>query len=290
MCGQACRGRSITADPEATTRRTLARRRLPTAIGVVALPGILLQRLRIPPIWAGLAVGAVGVASLPSVIALAEFRLAEGTPWPFDSTNRPIRAGPYRYLRSPMQLSGVLLLVIMAVLTRQAVVAAAALITLSYNRLFSTYEYTSLEERFGQSWTMLADPQRRWTPSWRPSPNGEQARVWIDLSCDQCRPVADLLLAFHPVGLTISDAAAHPDTLVRIRYERDDGVCFDGVRAAGASLEHLHFGWAMLGWLLRTPVVWRFWQLIGDASGLGPRPSRSDSPPDRLPLGKQVDR
>jgi len=45
----------------------------------------------------------------------------------------------------------------------------------------------------------------------------------------------------------------------------------DGVRAMGRVLEHLNFGWALAGAMLRLPGVWHCVQLLMDASGLGPR-------------------
>jgi hypothetical protein len=70
---------------------------------------------------------------------------------------------------------------------------------------------------------------------------------------------------------------AHAETLPwgsirRMRYEPGDGGdAVDGVRAMARVLEHINFGWAVAGAVLRMPGVWQTVQLLMDASGLGPR-------------------
>ncbi|MGI9605664.1 MAG: methyltransferase family protein [Acidimicrobiales bacterium] len=249
------------------------------AIPALAIGGLdRPMTLEVPPPFFGVAFGALILATLPGLISLHEFHLAGGTPWPWDSTTHAVRSGPYRYVRSPMQLSGVLVLVIAATLYREPVVLAAAVSAVGYSRLFSALEQDELIDRFGDDWALLANGQRRWLPTWRPSAHAEPATIWIGFSCEVCDPIARFLAARRPVGLDIRDAASHPDVLFRARYERADGVELDGVRAVGAALEHLHLAWAFAGWLLRLPVAWRWWQLIGDAVGFGPRPSRPIAP------------
>jgi hypothetical protein len=57
-----------------------------------------------------------------------------------------------------------------------------------------------------------------------------------------------------------------------MRYVPGDATAnVDGVRAIGRALEHLNLGWAVAGITLRLPLLWRFVQVMMDASGLGPR-------------------
>ena len=77
------------------------------------------------------------------------------------------------------------------------------------------------------------------------------------------------------LGLSIVAAETHPlAPLRRITYEPVDGASsVDGVDAVARALEHLHLGWAMLGFLFRMPIVYRspsFWQTRPEA-----RPGRS---------------
>ncbi|MDH3299593.1 MAG: hypothetical protein OES24_03715 [Acidimicrobiia bacterium] len=231
-----------------------------------------------PPTTWGAVTVALGLVALPGLTAVDEFRLAGGTPWPWDGTARLVGSGPYRYVRSPMQLSGIGVLVIMAIIHRLPIVLIAAVVSSLYGRLFCRLEEAELARRFGTEWLSRQAEIRRRLPSWRPSRTGETAVVWIDLGCQICRPVADFLLERDPTELTVRDAAEHPKPLSRARYERADGSVFDGVAAIGMTLEHLHLGWAMVGWLLRLPVLRSFWQLIGDAVGFGQRPVTGSTP------------
>ena len=232
------------------------------------------------PLWTlGLVVGSLGLASLPGVAALVEFGLHGGTPWPWDYTERPIRSGPYRYVRSPMQASGFVLLAILAVLHMAAAVMLAAAFALGWGWYFSTTERDDLAHRWGRAWLDVADGQSRWLPSIRPQPEAESATLWIDLSCDPCSGVAAFLLERRPVGLELRAAVDHPDKLMRLRYERADGVSLSGIAAFGAALEHLHLGYAIAGWFLRMPLVAPALQFVGDACGFGERPAGSVSEP-----------
>lgn len=230
-----------------------------------------------PPPWTwGVVVGSLGAVALPGLTAVNELRLAGGSPWPWDTTVRVVRSGPYRYLRSPMQLSGAAVLVVVAAVYRQPSILVAAAVALAYARLFCRLEEKDLARRFGTDWTVTSARLRQWTPLWYPIDEGEQAVVWIDFGCDLCRPIVDFVTARRPIGLTMRDAAGHPEaatgSLTRMRYERADGVTLSGATALGASLEHLNLGWAMVGWVLRLPILWRLWQLIGDGVGFGSRP------------------
>src|SRR5713101_3156034 len=73
--------------------------------------------------------------------------------------------------------------------------------------------------------------------------------------------------------LAIVQAETHPSgSLMRITYEPGDGTRdATGVEAVARALEHIHLGWALLGCLLRLPIIGQFAQLLTDASGGGPR-------------------
>jgi hypothetical protein len=44
-----------------------------------------------------------------------------------------------------------------------------------------------------------------------------------------------------------------------------------GVEAVARAVEHIHCGWALLGFLMRVPIVCQLIQLLADASGAEPR-------------------
>lgn len=71
----------------------------------------------------------------------------------------------------------------------------------------------------------------------------------------------------------------HPTRdLDRITYDPGDGTADeDGVAALARSLEHINIGLALLGWVVRLPLVRPVLQLIVDASGGAPRTVRRTS-------------
>ena len=221
--------------------------------------------------WAfGAVLASVGACSIPALVAIGDFSLNGGSPWPWDSTDRPVLSGPYRYTRSPVQASAFLILLTTAVIYWQWPIALGAVGAILYSALFSQLEEEDLSERFGPAWSRVVAGQSRWLPSWNPHPETDHAVVWINEGCASCSPLAEFLQGRRPTQLDFGWAHEHPEPLIRVRYERADGSTFDGVAAVGACLEHLNLGYAAIGWLLRAPVLWRAWQMIGDAVGFGP--------------------
>jgi hypothetical protein len=149
-------------------------------------------------------------------------------------------------------------------------------------RLVTTGVYAGWDEdedlraRFGNDWIVYRRSVRRWFPRRRPWRSAglstsalirgrqlhdvqrSRAMVWTPW-CD--RPVY-CARETHPSG-----------SLRRITYEPgDDTSAASGIEAIARSLEHIHLGWAFVGFLLRLPVVCQLAQLLADASGAEPRP------------------
>ena len=144
-------------------------------------------------------------------------------------------------------------------------------------------EESDLDEKFGEAWHRYRRGVPRWRPRWRPYAE-PAATIYIAEWCDVCSPLAVWLRKRDPVGLIVAPAEQHPSRdLTRVTYERCDGSAPEtGVRAVARALEHLNFGWAMAGALMRLPLVREFAQLLADATGGGPRLIRrttSPSPP-----------
>ena len=244
------------------------------AIPLLATAAVGQQLTLDVPTWAyGAVVVVIGVPSLPALIAVRDFAANNGTPWPWDSTDRPVLSGPYRYVRSPMQASGGVLLIAITFLYGQWPIALAAVAAMLFSQVFSLIEHDDLQDRFGSPWVAVTRDQKQWIPNWRPHPAADRATVWINQGCDTCNPIATFLTEQNAINLEIRWAHEHDEALTRIRYERADGTTFDGITAVGACLEHLNLAWAFVGWLLRLPVAWRFWQLIADGVGFAPRPA-----------------
>ena len=52
---------------------------------------------------------------------------------------------------------------------------------------------------------------------------------------------------------------------------RETPYSVSGVQALARALEHVHLGWAFVGWITRLPVLRSMIQLLVDAVGGGPR-------------------
>lgn len=203
--------------------------------------------------------------------AVADFAHHGGTPFPWDPPPHLVTGGPYAFVANPMQLAAVLILLVGAgVLNSAGLVMAAGVGVVFSAGIASWYERDQLLGRFGDEWIAYRASVHDWLARWRPYPNRAQARIYVAVSCDPCSEVAGWLQRRHPVALAIEPAEKHAEDLRRVRYE-SDVVVLQGTRAIGAALEHISLGWAVVGWLMRAPVLVWFVQLLADAVGAGPR-------------------
>jgi hypothetical protein len=216
-------------------------------------------------------VGVVGLTAVQEFVTRGH-----GTPVPFDPPGRLVTTGVYAYVRNPMQLSAVVMLLVLGVALANPWVAAAGVVAHVYSiGLAGWDEDDDLRQRFAARWHAYRGGVRAWLPRWRPwhEPDGPQSRLFVAETCGMCHEVG---LWFHRRGarhLDIVPAESHSSGgLTRITYEAGDGslpVC--GVEAIGRALEHVHLGWAFVGWMLRLPGACWIAQLLTDASGGGPR-------------------
>jgi hypothetical protein len=88
-----------------------------------------------------------------------------------------------------------------------------------------------------------------------------------------CRQVGEWFAMRGARQLIIVAAETHSSgALRRITYDPGDGTReASGVEAVARALEHVHLGWAFLGFALRLPVMCQLAQLLVDASGGEPR-------------------
>jgi protein-S-isoprenylcysteine O-methyltransferase Ste14 len=218
----------------------------------------------------------LAVVGLIGLTAVQEFvERGGGTPVPFDPPRRIVTTGIYAYVRNPMQLSGVLLLLMMGAILENWWVAASGIVAHIYSAGLAGWdEGEDLRRRFGGDWVGYRKGVRAWAPRFRPwhLPSTAPARLYVSEECSMCSEVGRW---FHSRGarhLEIVPAERHGSPLTRITYESNTGACqASGVVALSRALEHLHLGWALVGFACRLPVVSTFVQLLADASGAQPR-------------------
>ncbi|WP_126198424.1 methyltransferase family protein [Tsukamurella paurometabola] len=213
--------------------------------------------------------------------AVAEFAEHGGTPFPWDPPSRLVRTGPYAYLANPMQACAAAILLVEAAALREWRLAAGAVVAVAFAAgIAALHEDGELTGRFGPAWRGY----RRAVPSWRPrlTPvDGDgPAALWVSATCPVCAPVGAWFAVRAPERLAIRAAEEHPAGLRRVRYTRPDGAgTASGLAAIGRALEHLGLGWAVVGWILRAPVLAPVLQVAVDALGGGPRRLPHDPSP-----------
>ncbi|MFF5176655.1 methyltransferase [Micromonospora sp. NPDC000316] len=225
------------------------------------------------------------LAATPALAAVAEFAVrGGGTPYPWDPPRRLVTTGPYAYLANPMQLAAVVLLLCTAALTRSVALALAAVSAGAFGAAVAgPHERHDLRARYGDSWVSYRRQVRDWWPRWRPYTSGPPAVLWLDDDCGPCAAIWRMVARRHPVGLRIRPAREHQRVLWRAEYVGGDGHAERGVAAVARGLEHVHLGWAVVGWTLRLPGVTWLAQLVTDAMIAPPHPARPRGEPCPTP-------
>ena len=222
----------------------------------------------------------VGLLGLTAVQEFAE--RGRGTPVPFDPPKTIVTTGIYSYVRNPMQLSAVLLLLILGAVLANWWVAASALVAHVYSAGLAGWdEDQDLRDRFGEDWMAYRRGVRAWVPGFRPwhLPATSPAQLYVSEECAMCSEVGRWFQARGARHLDIVPAEHHATPLTRIAYESEDGKYrASGIVAISRALEHIHLGWALIGFACRLPIVASFVQLLADASGAQPRRISASTP------------
>lgn len=124
--------------------------------------GLILPRWVQPP---GFVIATCGAILALSCIVLF-VRAGRGTPAPFDPPREFVASGPYRYVRNPMYIGGLSVILGAGLMLRSASIACLALIFTVVIHLFVVfYEEPALERRFGSSYRSYTHSVRRWLPT-----------------------------------------------------------------------------------------------------------------------------
>lgn len=89
----------------------------------------------------------------------------EGTPAPFDAPRRFVASGPYRFVRNPMYVGAIGLLVGLALVLGAPSVLLVAATAFAFSSLFVVlFEEPSLARQFGESYAAYRRATNRWIP------------------------------------------------------------------------------------------------------------------------------
>lgn len=146
---------------------------------LAAIPNAILQvqtRLGVPrfePGWLFLpAIVAFWLFGLMGIYCGFLFvRFGGGTPLPLDQTTTLVIRGPYRHVRNPMAVFGILQGVCVGLAVGSWPVCAYALFGIPVWHVFARpFEEKDLADRHGESYLDYRRAVRNWLPKWRPYP------------------------------------------------------------------------------------------------------------------------
>ena len=120
------------------------------------------------PFWLALFLGAAGLRLVITTTALF-VRYGEGTPAPWEPPRKLVVTGPYRYVRNPMIIGALLILLAETLLFRSLPLLLWATIFFLVNALyFPLFEEKGLEKRFGEEYRAYKARVPRWLPRRHP--------------------------------------------------------------------------------------------------------------------------
>jgi len=122
----------------------------------VALPGWL----AVPGILLAVGGGALGLACVATFVVRGR-----GTPAPFDAPREFVAAGPYQYVRNPMYVGALTLLVGLGLYLHSVSILLLCLALFLFVHAFVLfYEEPALREQFGATYEKYCQTVRRWIP------------------------------------------------------------------------------------------------------------------------------
>ena len=126
----------------------------------LALPGHFL-------FWLGILAAGIGLCLSIWTVALF-MRFGKGTPAPWEPPKKLVIRGPYCYVRNPMIIGVLLMLLAEAILFQSWPIAVWMIVFFIGNAIyFPLIEEKSLEKRFGDSYREYKANVRRWIPRLR---------------------------------------------------------------------------------------------------------------------------
>lgn len=116
--------------------------------------------LRLP----GIVIAVIGVSI--GLWCIAAFALiGKGTPAPFDAPREFVAVGPYKYVRNPMYIGAVAIIIGAGLIMRSPSALAVSVFVLALTHIFvMIYEEPTLEKRFGSSYMRYKKAVNRWLP------------------------------------------------------------------------------------------------------------------------------
>ena len=127
------------------------------------LGGSLPPWTRLPGVVLMVAGATLGLACISTFVIRGR-----GTPALFDPPREFVAAGPYRWMRNPMYIGGLTLLLGFGLANHSpGMVALAVVLTLMMHLFVTLFEEPGLKRRFGSSYERYLESTPRWIPRFR---------------------------------------------------------------------------------------------------------------------------
>ncbi|MBD0400554.1 isoprenylcysteine carboxylmethyltransferase family protein [Flammeovirga sp. EKP202] len=216
--------------------------------------------------WSSIQFQILFIIAFPAFMAVQDLvTKGHGTPFPYDPTKQLVRNGVYAYCRNPIQWSMTLIFLPLAYYHQSPIFLIGCIVSIAYVVGVSEFqEYDDMEQRFGSAWSNYIKEVPKWYFLWVPSsiPRGV---IYFDRNCHQCSQVELWFQNKNCINLEIKSASTYPgQPLTKVTYVDSNGNVENGVNAIGQALEHIHLGYASLGWFMRFFPVSYLLQAIID--------------------------
>ena len=117
-----------------------------------------------PAAWPAIMVVALGVSLYLWCLWLFA-AVGRGTPGPWDAPRRFVAVGPYRWVRNPIYLAVLLIVIGQAWLfVASSLLLYAGVLAVAFHLVVIAYEEPTLEETFGETYTAYRQTVMRWIP------------------------------------------------------------------------------------------------------------------------------
>lgn len=212
------------------------------------------------------------ICTFPSLVAVQNLvTIGKGTPFPFDATTYLVQRGVYAYCRNPIQWSCTILFIPLSLYYESYILAVGFFVSIFYViGTANMHEKEDMVQKFGHEWTTYMKVTPAWYFLWKPKAISK-GTIYFKQSCKECENTRDWFLKRNPINLDIKYAQEETqNTFLQVTFKDHTGQTYKSVKAIGMALEHIHLGYACLGWFIQLPGICWFLQVIIDALGYGP--------------------
>lgn len=117
-----------------------------------------------PAVWPGFALVVIGVVLYGWCLGLFAL-VGRGTPGPWDSPRRLVATGPYRWVRNPIYIAVLAVVLGEATLFRSLpLLIYAGAVAIAFHVFVIAYEEPTLRDSFGESYREYTGQVSRWLP------------------------------------------------------------------------------------------------------------------------------